>query len=94
ASGRPYYNPDNTTFLGDRSPAYQDLAASVSYLFRIKKLFGVFYVGMDNVTNYHNVLGYNYSDNGLNKYPILPALYRSFFAGVFISVTPFKKEEL
>ncbi len=94
ASGRPYYNPENTTFLGDHSPAYQDLAASFSYLFRIKKLFGVFYVGMDNVTNYHNVLGYNYSDNGLNKYPILPVLYRSFFAGVFISITPFKKEEL
>lgn len=94
ASGRPYYNPDNTTFLGDRSPAYQDLAASFDYLFKVKKLFAVLYIGMDNVTNYHNVLGYNYSDNGLNRYPILPALYRSFFAGIFISVTPFKKEEL
>jgi len=38
ASGKPYYNPDNPTFLGDLSPAYQDLALSVSYLFRYKKL--------------------------------------------------------
>jgi len=94
ASGRPYYNPNNPTFLGDRSPAYQDLAASISYLFRVKKLFGVFYLGVDNVTNNHNVLGYNYSDNGENRFPILPALYRSAFAGVFISLTPFKKDEL
>jgi hypothetical protein len=94
ASGRPYYNPNNPVFLGDRSPAYQDLAISFSYLFRIKKLFGVFYLGIDNVTNNPNVLGYNYSDNGQQRYPILPALYRSAFAGVFISVTPFKKEEL
>lgn len=94
ASGRPYYNPNNPVFLGDRSPAYQDLAASLSYLFRIKKLFGVFYVGVDNVTNNKNVLGYDYSDNGAVRYPIVPALYRSFFAGVFLSVTPFKKDEL
>lgn len=94
ASGRPYYNPNNPVFLGDRSPAYQDLAVSLSYLFRVKKLFGVFYVGVDNVTNNKNVLGYSYSDNGNVRYPIVPALYRSFFAGVFISITPFKKDEL
>jgi hypothetical protein len=94
ASGRPYYNPNNPTFLADRSPAYQDLSASFSYLFRVKKLFGVFYLGVDNVTNNQNVLGYRYSDNGLNRYPIVPALYRSLFAGVFLSLTPYKKDEL
>jgi hypothetical protein len=93
-SGRPYYNPDNPVFLGNRSPAYQDLALSVSYLFRVKKLFGVFYVAADNITNNQNILGYNYSDNGDERFPILPALYRSVFAGVFLSLTPFKKEEL
>ena len=94
ASGRPYYNPDNLTFLGDRTPAYQDLAVSLSYLFRIKKLFGVFYIGMDNVTNNQNILGYYYSDNGQYRYPMVPALYRSVFAGIFLSLTPFKKDEL
>ena len=94
ASGRPYYNPLNPEFLADRSPAYQDLALSLSYLFRVKKLFGVFYFGIDNLTNNKNVLGYNYSDNGDVRYPIEPALYRSFFAGIFLSLTPFKKDEL
>ena len=93
-SGRPYYNPNNLVFLGDRSPAYQDLAASFSYLFRIKKLFGVFYFGIDNLTNNQNVLGYRYSDSGLERYPIVPALYRSFFTGIFLSLSPFKKDEL
>ena len=94
ASGKPYYNPDNTTFLGDVSPAYQDLSASLSYLFTYKKLFGVFYIGIDNITNNQNVLGYYYSDNGNVRVPIVPALYRSFFAGVLLSLTPYKKDEL
>ncbi|HXP50905.1 MAG TPA: TonB-dependent receptor, partial [Bacteroidia bacterium] len=94
ASGRPYYNPNNPAFMADRSPAYQDLSASFSYLFRVKKLFGVFYLGVDNVTNNKNVLGYRYSDDGTTRYPIVPALYRSLFAGVFLSLTPFKKDEL
>ena len=94
ASGRPYYNPSNPVFLGDRSPAYQDLAVSLSYLFRVNKLFGVFYIGTDNVTNNQNILGYTYSDNGNQRYPVVPALYRSFFAGVYLSLTPFKKDEL
>jgi len=94
ASGKPYYNPENTTFLGDVSPAYQDLSASLSYLFRTKKLFGVFYVGIDNLTNNQNILGYYYSDNGNVRVPIVPALYRSFFVGVLLSLTPYKKDEL
>lgn len=94
ASGKPYYNPENTTFLGDISPAYQDLSASLSYLFRYKKLFGVFYVGIDNLTNNQNILGYYYSDNGNVRVPIVPALYRSFFVGVLLSLTPYKKDEL
>ncbi len=94
ASGKPYYNPDNPTFLGDITPAYQDLSASLSYLFRLKKVFGVFYIGIDNLTNNPNVLGYYYSDNGQVKIPMVPALYRSFFTGVLISLTPYKKDEL
>jgi len=94
ASGKPYYNPDNPTFLGDISPAYQDVALSVSYLFRVKKLFGVFYIAADNITNNQNVLGYYYSDNGNSRVPIVPALYRSVFAGILLSLTPYKKDEL
>lgn len=94
ASGKPYYNPDNPAFLGDVTPAYQDLSLSLSYLFSYKKLFGVFYVGIDNLTNNQNVLGYYYSDNGNVRIPMVPALYRSFFAGVLLSLTPYKKDEL
>ncbi len=94
-SGRPYYDPNPAVpFLSEHSPAYQDLAFSFNYLFKVKKMFSVLYIGIDNITNNHNILGYNYSDNGLYRYPVLPALYRSIFAGVFISLTPFKKEEL
>jgi hypothetical protein len=51
ASGKPYYNPDNPEFLGNTTAPYQDLSASLSFLFTYKKLFGVFYIGIDNLTN-------------------------------------------
>ena len=94
ASGRPYFNPNNANFLGDRAPAYHNLAVTLSYLFTLDKFFGVFYISMDNILNNQNVLGYRYSYPDLAKYTIQPAMYRSVFAGVFISLTPFKKEEL
>jgi hypothetical protein len=94
ASGRPYYDPTSSTFLGGRAPDYQNLAVQLNYIFTVKKLFGVIYISGDNVTNHKNVLGYRYTYPALEKYPILPAMYRSVFVGVLLSITPFKKEDL
>jgi len=94
ASGRPYYNPSSPVFFGDRAPDYNNLALTISYITTIKKLFTVFYLAADDITNTKNVLGYRYSFNGQDKSPIVPPLYRTFFIGVNISLSPFKKEEL
>ncbi len=97
ASGRPYYNPNNPTFLGDRTPDYNNLAISVAYLHTFGKWFTVFYLSLDNITNNHNVFGYRYqydATGGLVTTPIVPALYRSVFFGVNMSLTQFKKDEL
>jgi hypothetical protein len=98
ASGRPYYNPGNPTFLGDRTPAFNNLALTVSYLHTFGRWFSVFYLSVDNITNQHNVFGYRYTydaNNTVNgKLPILPALYRSIFVGANFSLTQFKKDEL
>ena len=94
ASGRPYYNPAATDFFSNKAPDYNNLALTISYVTTVKKLFTVFYFAMDNVTNNKNVLGYRYSFNGQYKSPILPPLYRTFFIGVNISLSPFKKDEL
>lgn len=94
ASGRGYYNPASAIFLSDKSPNYQNLAMTFSYLHTFKNLFSVVYVSIDNITNRKNILGYRYSNTGNLKYPILPPVYRSVFIGVNLSLTKFEKDEL
>lgn len=94
ASGRPYYNPASPVFLGDRSPAYQNISCKVSYLVTLHKVFAAFYVNVDNATNYRNVLGYRYSTDGAAKTPIVPPQYRSVLFGVYLSLSAFKKDDI
>lgn len=97
ASGRPYYNPgkplDKENFLSDRTPDYHNLALAVAYLHTFGKWFTVFYVSIDNVTDQHNVFGYRYSSK-TTRTEIQPALYRSIFFGVNMSLTQFSKDEI
>ena len=107
ATGRPYYDAlaaNNTTkgdysnFLAARTPDFNNLALTVAYLHTFGKWFTVFYLSVDNITNQHNVFGYRYSysstGQALNQYPIVPALYRTIFFGVNMSLTQFSKDEL
>jgi len=94
SSGRPYYNPNSPTFLTDRAPAFQNLALTASYLRTFKKIFAVFYLSFDNILNTKNVLGYRYSEDGTQRYPIIPPLYRSIFIGMNLSFSQFSQDEL
>ena len=94
ASGRTYYNPNNVNFLADKTPDYHNLSLSLSYLTSIRKMFTVIYVSIDNITDQHNILGYRYSNNGLDRYPVVPSTYRTIFFGINISLTKFNKDEL
>jgi hypothetical protein len=94
SSGRPYFNPNNNEFLSDRAPHYENLSVSFSYLTHIKKAFTVIYAGIDNVMNRKNIFGYRYSTDGTQRYPVEPALYRSIFVGMNISMTAFNRDEL
>ena len=94
ASGRPYYNPASPVFLGDRSPDYHSLSANMSYLLTIGKFFAVAYISVSNLTDRKNIYGYNYSNDGQQRYPVLPALYRYIYAGFTISLSKFNRDEL
>jgi hypothetical protein len=94
ASGRPYYDPSSPRFLSDKAPDFHNVALTVSYLTTIKKMFTVIYLSVDNITNQKNILGYRYSSDGQERYPILPPIYRSVFLGVNFSLTEFNKDEL
>lgn len=94
SSGRPYFNPVSTRFLADRAPDYQNLSVSLSFLATIKKMFTVIYISVDNITNRHNILGYRYSPDGQQKYPVIPQAYRTIFFGINLSLTKFNRDEL
>lgn len=94
ASGRPYYDPRAEGFLSGRAAAYHNLSVKASYLASFGRLFTAWYINIDNLTNYKNILGYRYSSDGQQKSPVLPPQYRSVFFGVFLSISEFKKDEL
>ena len=94
ASGRSYYNPGNPVFLGDRAPDYHNLSLSISYLTNIRKMFTVIYFSIDDITNRHNILGYRYSPDGSERYPVIPSTYRTIFFGINLSLTKFNLDEL
>ena len=94
ASGKPYYDPSGKSFLGDKTPDYQNLAVAIGYLTHIKKWFTVIYAGVDNVMDHHNIYGYRYSSDGSIKYPVIPALYRSVILGINFSLSQFDKSDL
>ena len=90
ASGRPFYTPD---FNMKKSPDYHDLSVNLSYLTTIGKLFGVAYMGIDNLLNRKNIYGYQFSPDG-TSHTVLPALYRTVYIGFTISLSKFSKDEL
>ena len=90
ASGRPFYNPD---FQVKKAPDYNDLSVNMSYLTTIGKVFGVAYMGIDNVLNLKNIYGYQFSPDG-TSHNIVPVLYRSIYVGFTISLSQFTKDEL
>jgi hypothetical protein len=86
ATGRPYYNPGNPVFLGDRSINYNDFSLGYSYLTQIKGNFTVIFVSLANVPNFKNIYGYRYSNDGKTVYPIIAPAGRTFFVGMFIAI--------
>ena len=91
ASGRTYYNPNNTEFLSDKTKAYQDLSLSASYLTEIMSNFTIVHFSVSNLFGRNNIFGYHYykqpDNNGIyTVYPIKPGAKRFFLLAVFISI--------
>ena len=86
ATGRPYYNPNNPEFLGDKAKNYNNLSLNASYLTTIFENFTVIFFSIDNIIGFENIFGYNYSTDGTVKKPVLPTADRAIFLGMFISV--------
>lgn len=85
ASGRTYFNPNNSNFLADKTKDYHNFSMNVSYLTSIAQHFTILYVSVENVFGISNVYGYRYSPDGSVRKPIVPSAPRSIFAGLFIT---------
>ena len=86
ATGRPYFNPNNPEFLGDRAKSYNNLSFNFSHITTIFNNFTVIFFSIDNILGFNNVYGYNYSSDGRLSAPILPPAKRFAFLGMFISL--------
>jgi hypothetical protein len=86
SSGRPYFNPNNTNFLSDRTDSYDNLSMNVSFVTNWFNSFSVIFFSIDNLPGFANVYGYRYSSDGKIVAPVVPPTLRSAFLGIFISI--------
>ncbi len=85
SSGRPYYNPNNPIFLGDKTYDYNSISVNASYLTKFCGAFTVLVLSVTNVFGINEVYGYRYSYDGTRREAIIPPAKRSIFIGCFMS---------
>ncbi|MEM1337898.1 MAG: TonB-dependent receptor [Bacteroidota bacterium] len=85
-SGRPYLNPNNSSFLGDRTPDFHNINLNGSILSDLIGDLTVFYASLRNPFNFKQVFSYRYSDDGVSRVAVDPASDWSFFVGMVINI--------
>ena len=85
-SGRPVYDYGSDFKNPEMTTSFQNLSLVSSYLKQVKNHFMVFYVSLDNVLGRENFFGYRYSQDGKQRFPVLPVAYRTLFFGVSWSI--------
>jgi hypothetical protein len=85
-SGRPVYDYGSDFKNPEMTTSYQNLSLVSSYLKQVKNHFMVFYVSVDNVLGRQNFFGYRYSQDGKQRFAVLPVAYRTLFFGVSWSI--------
>jgi hypothetical protein len=88
-SGRPYNNPNETAFNASKTPSYQDLSFTWSYL---PKPYLIVFFSCTNVLGRDNIFGYEYgsqvNENGLyNSRAIRQPAPRFLFLGIFLTLS-------
>ena len=88
-SGRPYNNPNETLFNAGKTPAYQDLSFTWSYL---PKPYLIVFFSCTNLLGRDNIFGYEYgstlNEQGqYNSRAIRQPAPRFLFLGIFITLS-------
>ena len=85
ASGRTYRDPNNDEFLSSRTKAYHNLNVNFSYLTTLFRNFTVVYLSFRNPLGFDQVFSYRFSTDGSVRSPVIPAMPRSVFAGLYVN---------
>jgi vitamin B12 transporter len=91
-SGRPYFNPGNSEFLGDRTPTYHNLSLQMAKLTSIRGNFTIFVVSVTNILGSKQVFNYRFTpipDTNPRAYArqeIVPPAPRFIFLGCFVNI--------
>lgn len=94
SSGRAYENPNNSSFLSDRTPVYYNLNANIALLRKGKHTFNTVVFSVNNITGYEPIFSYRYSNDGSYRLPITLPYKRSFLVGWFISIGKDRSSEI
>ncbi|WP_228235614.1 TonB-dependent receptor [Allomuricauda sp. M10] len=92
-SGRPYNNPNTSTFMGEKTKSYNNLSFNWAYLIDQQKIL---YFSVSNMLGFNNVSNYQYADapnmDGVyNRRAITPPADSFFFVGFFWTISSDKK---
>lgn len=94
ASGRPYFNPNNTEFMSDKTIDYHSLGINAAYLRQIKNCFAVLAFSVTNVIGNNQIFGYRYSYDYQRSAAVTPPAKRFFFVGLFLSFGQNRSKEV
>jgi len=89
ASGRPYFNPQQSELHADRTKAFHSLSVNAAWLIRQHIIL---YAAATNVLGRDNIFGYNYASQpnesgDYDRMPVQPTAPRFFFVGMFITLS-------
>ena len=62
ASGRPYFNPNNSDFLSDFTKCYNDVSIGFTHILYLFNKQTVLHAIVNNILGFENIFGYNYSE--------------------------------
>lgn len=61
ASGRPYFNPNNTDFMADHTKPYNDISLGLTHVLYLFNKQTVLHMIVNNVLGFNNIYGYTYN---------------------------------
>jgi len=101
ASGRPYYNPNNSGkyFMADRTISYNSLGLQANYLRTFDKINAVFILNVSNALGSKQVFGYRYagkidSEGLYAKEAVTPMAKRFVFVGMYLSIGSDRRKDI